>query len=578
MKRLLIAIVSSAIAASVVLPSQASSLDGTYNSVMQVVPPSIPSYGLVIDESLTGGSSTVVSRITASSLKNPLARNKVCRSVSDPHCADMDGLSVQLVLPPCSDGASRMCVEGLEVGTNGSALTKANLDHSVASTPTPADSTIGLAAGGSPSLWKIPSATHAGGSDTYGVIVSVSYFQGIKAPSKLTLQTLSASVVPVAMTPQYGNVAEIKEVVETFGPDKGLINYVVGMKDGATGPRVENLKCLWTELALCAQISSFAKESNVALTLRLNTDLTGWLFGRMKDVNVSTTQLDSKNNTLRIEAKPVDVLAAIGWVPKSEISKNPLIESFQKSIYNPGDGNYERVLAQPSSAWSGSGSSAGGFAGFTAYEPFLKPSQSQGERWLISSMTAGLVFGAQSATGNNASCLANTGKVLGIVTTNSMIYSPGPPELKDGALSYKVAGLHKDFNGEVFKGTYDLAMRSETARCIYGFSNAPIRASVSVLSSDGSTNDIASELVTEKNGWMTLSAKNFTFSSPTIRIKLSQSEKITTSAPAAPAKNEPAAQANNNSAKIKIIVCTKGKSIKKVSGTNPKCPSGFKKK
>ena len=576
MKRLVIALLSAAMMTSVVLPSRAASLDGTYNSVMQVVPPSIPSYGLVIDESLTGGS--VVSRITASSLKNPVARNKVCKSVSDPHCADMDGLSVQLVLPPCSDAASRMCVEGLEVGTNGSALTKATLDHSVASTPTPADSTIGLAAGGSPSLWKIPSAIHAGGSDTYGVLVSVSYFQGIKVPSKLTLQTLSASVVPVAMTPQYGNVAEVKEVVETFGPDKGLINYSVGMKDGATGPRVENLKCLWTELALCAQISSFTKESNVALTLRLNTDLTGWLFGRMKDVNVSTTQLDSKNNTLRVEAKPVDVVAAIGWVPKSEIAKNPLVESFQKSIYNPGDGNYERVLAQPSSAWSGANSSASGFAGFAAYEPFLKPSQSQGERWLISSMTLGLVFGAQSTTGTNASCLANAGKVLGIVTTNSMIYSPGPPELKDGALSYKVAGLHKDFNGEVFKGTYDLAMRSETARCIYGFSNAPIRASVSVLSSDGSTNDIASELVTEKNGWMTLSAKNFTFSSPTIRIKLRQSEKISTSETAAPVKNEPAAQANNNSAKFKVIVCIKGKTIKKVSGTNPKCPSGFKKK
>ncbi len=576
MKRLVIALLSAAMMTSVVLPSRAASLDGTYNSVMQVVPPSIPSYGLVIDESLTGGS--VVSRITASSLKNPVARNKVCKSVSDPHCADMDGLSVQLVLPPCSDAASRMCVEGLEVGTKGSSLIKATLDHSVASTPTPADSTIGLAAGGSPSLWKIPSAIHAGGSDTYGVLVSVSYFQGIKVPSKLTLQTLSASVVPVAMTPQYGNVAEVKEVVETFGPDKGLINYSVGMKDGATGPRVENLKCLWTELALCAQISSFTKESNVALTLRLNTDLTGWLFGRMKDVNVSTTQLDSKNNTLRVEAKPVDVVAAIGWVPKSEIAKNPLVESFQKSIYNPGDGNYERVLAQPSSAWSGANSSASGFAGFAAYEPFLKPSQSQGERWLISSMTLGLVFGAQSTTGTNASCLANAGKVLGIVTTNSMIYSPGPPELKDGALSYKVAGLHKDFNGEVFKGTYDLAMRSETARCIYGFSNAPIRASVSVLSSDGSTNDIASELVTEKNGWMTLSAKNFTFSSPTIRIKLSQSEKISPSEPAAQAKSEPAAQANNNSAKFKVIVCTKGKTIKKVSGTNPKCPSGFKKK
>lgn len=68
MKRLVIALLCAAMMTSVVLPSRAASLDGTYNSVMQVVPPSIPSYGLVIDESLTGGSSTVVSRITASSL------------------------------------------------------------------------------------------------------------------------------------------------------------------------------------------------------------------------------------------------------------------------------------------------------------------------------------------------------------------------------------------------------------------------------------------------------------------------------------------------------------------------------
>ena len=574
MKRLLIAIVSAAIAASVVLPSQASNPLGTYSAVDTVIPPSIASWGLPINESLTGGNLNTFSAIYG--VRNYVT-SKLCKSARDPHCEDMDSLSIQLVLPACTDASSRMCIEGLEVGTNGSALTKATLDHSVASAPTPSDSTIGLAAGGSPTLWKISSATQAGGSDTYGVVVSVSYFQGIKQPSKLKFLTFSASVMPVAMTPQYANVAEAKESIQKFGPYQGLMGIELGQKAGATGPRVENLKCLWTELALCAQISSFAKESNVALALRLNTDLTGWLFGRMKDVDVSTTQLDATNSTLRIEAKPVDVPAAIGWIPKSEISKYPLIESYEKSLPGRGSGGYERVLADPSSAWGGSGSAAGGFAGFTAYEPFLKPSQSQGERWLISSITSDF-FGAQSTTGNNASCLANTGKVLGIVTTNSMIYSPGPPELKDGALSYKVAGLHKDFNGEVFKGTYDLAMRSETARCIYGFSNAPIRASVSVLSSDGSTNDIASELVTEKNGWMTLSAKNFTFSSPTIRIKLSQSEKITTSAPAAPAKNEPAAQANNNLAKIKIIVCTKGKTVKKVSGTNPKCPSGFKKK
>lgn len=35
---------------------------------------------------------------------------------------------------------------------------------------------------------------------------------------------------------------------------------------------------------------------------------------------------------------------------------------------------------------------------------------------------------------------------------------------------------------------------------------------------DGSTQDIATEAVNEKNGWMTLSAKNFTFSAPTTKV------------------------------------------------------------
>jgi hypothetical protein len=50
-----------------------------------------------------------------------------------------------------------------------------------------------------------------------------------------------------------------------------------------------------------------------------------------------------------------------------------------------------------------------------------------------------------------------------------------------------------------------------------------------------------------------LSAYNFTFSAPTIKVSLSQS------------KNQRYA-----------ISCVKGKVTKKVTGTKPKCPRGFK--
>jgi hypothetical protein len=158
------------------------------------------------------------------------------------------------------------------------------------------------------------------------------------------------------------------------------------------------------------------------------------------------------------------------------------------------------------------------------------------------------------------------------VTTNAPIYDSGAPAFNDGSLSYKVAGLHFKADGSVFKGSYDLAIRSDVARCLYGFSNAPIRASVSVLSSDGSTQDVASELVTEKNGWMTLSAKNFTFSQPTIKVKLLQDKPVNSGTET----SKQAAPTVKSVSKLKVINCVKGKTTKKVSGSNPKCPTGYK--
>ncbi|MEI6250964.1 MAG: hypothetical protein WCP54_07390, partial [Actinomycetes bacterium] len=200
--------------------------------------------------------------------------------------------------------------------------------------------------------------------------------------------------------------------------------------------------------------------------------------------------------------------------------------------------------------------------------------QSQGERWLISAGATG-----NGLVGAAGGCFASTDKLLGLVTTNSLIYSPGPPELKDGALIYKVAGLHTTANGDLFKGTYDLAMRSETARCLYNFTKAPIRAEVEVVSSDGSNQNVTTVIQNEKDGWFTLGAYNFTFSQPTIRIKLTQEKAVTpTSVTPTPQASTPGAPANPNKSKTIIITCVKGKTTKKVVGTNPTCPAGYKKK
>ena len=194
--------------------------------------------------------------------------------------------------------------------------------------------------------------------------------------------------------------------------------------------------------------------------------------------------------------------------------------------------------------------------------------------------------------GNWPECITNTSTFNGIVTTNAMLNDVSPARFEDDSLIYDVAGAHEGYDGKVFKGSYDLVMSSEVARCLYNFSSAPIKATISVTSSTGEVQNIATELVNEKNGWLTLSAKNFTFSAPTIRIKLSQDAPISKVAPVATAKEDkqpaPVAEVKEakqpEAAKVlnpvakKTITCTKGKLIKKVSGTTPKCPAGYRRK
>jgi hypothetical protein len=101
-------------------------------------------------------------------------------------------------------------------------------------------------------------------------------------------------------------------------------------------------------------------------------------------------------------------------------------------------------------------------------------------------------------------------------------------------------------------------MSSSVARCIYGFTNAPISATVSITS-DSPEPNVAVTQVFEKAGWLSLNASNFTYSSPTVRVKLSG-----TPVPLIVAK------------KPAKITCTKGKITKVITGS--KCPTGYKKK
>jgi hypothetical protein len=151
------------------------------------------------------------------------------------------------------------------------------------------------------------------------------------------------------------------------------------------------------------------------------------------------------------------------------------------------------------------------------------------------------------------------------------VYDAKPPVFTDGELRYRVAGVHSKPDGNDFKGVYDLVIDSNAARCLYKYSAAPISATVSVTSSSGGEQNIATTVVNERDGWFHLGAYGFGFSSPTLKVKLTQEAPAPSASPA-PSKTTKAAPAK------KTITCVKGKTIKKVTAVNPKCPSGYKKK
>ena len=170
-----------------------------------------------------------------------------------------------------------------------------------------------------------------------------------------------------------------------------------------------------------------------------------------------------------------------------------------------------------------------------------------------------------------------SGKLAGIVSTNSTTYAVGPPTFDSGteSLNYELASAHSTSKGQDFLGTYNLLLDASVARCIYGFSNAPTSATITIIN-DGKEQIVSTTLLKENNGWLSLAAYGFTFSSPTIRVKLTQ-EKPKEMEQAQPQTKIEVAAPTVVKKQVKTITCTKGKTVKKFSGTSPKCPTGYKK-
>jgi len=555
--------------------SQAADLDN-------LIPQPAGSKRIIFSDTIMAGGQDI-SYVNGVIGEHPNTQVVSCTGIRDGVCAKASSLMLNFIVPPCTDASKEtdMCIKDLSFMNSTGTLEKAKLLYEIGTPKFAADLIAKTPVGGSISVWQGNADNNSAGANTYGVRIgiryNVDYNPRTKDPGVAYVFGFDAEIIPVTI--------------------KSGSQYQA--MDGI--PRGGNSECAWTEVGKCAVRQEFGKANQMSITFQIDNRISGWLSGRMTDTAVNFKKLTATTNLLTVTGSPIDVPLGYADLTAAELAQEPdanatfslmgnTISRPQADRLNWQWGPYfmERFKAQ-------STMTPADFKVFEKkylnlgyakiFQKYLKSYPLRNSQWRLLGLDR-----SGFREGNWPECITNTSTFNGIVTTNAMLNDVSPARFEDDSLIYDVAGAHEGYDGKVFKGSYDLVMSSEVARCLYNFSSAPIKATISVTSSTGEVQNIATELVNEKNGWLTLSAKNFTFSAPTIRIKLSQDAPISPATPVAiaPATTEskqPAATTETKqpvAAKVikpaakKLITCTKGKLIKKVSGTNPKCPAGYR--
>jgi len=562
----------------IVFVATASILVGGFSSVHAAVPsigdsgrawsiPNDASLGQHIQQFLDSQPNEVASFLIDNSKRSDSSQDPTCSGPSDPKC-DVKSMFYTAVIPRCQSETDVNCT--VDFGTIDSSGNKTSASFSRyfpnhALNEFQGDATKDVPSGVAGSLYSLPSATHDGGDNYY---VSVVLSSGFTPAGKSNRPDLDVKISPVKIeTSGYfttsGDTLDAGWAKIT-DHNTGVVRWG-GQASGYSG----NQYCVANSAKekLCAQKYAFPADSRFYVSIRLTQLPVGWMHGRLSSPDIKITA-GAGSSTIEIDGNPIAVPSVY------KLYNYVDMPDALKSQYDVKKGGYINspycINTTDYCAGGRSGPSTDPLKRnvIISPEPWRADGMEQLKLWLpyVGDKATALpsFWSARTLTpdemNNSNRCFSDNSKITGIVTTNSTQYSAGPPTLNkvSGTLDYKVASPHFGTTGDVFKGSYDLVMRSDVARCVYGFSKAPINATISVTSADG-TPQIATTVVGEKDGWLYLQAKNFEFSAPTVTAKLTQDAPAVISKPV-----------------VKKITCVKGKVSKVV--TTAVCPVGFKRK
>ena len=396
-----------------------------------------------------------------------------------------------LLMPSCQSATSDNCIESLRVYKLGEDPVAASYLGEAPGTSIKANSAAGIPRSGMPSLFSAGGVNHEGGVDTY----AVQFLQEITIKNgRLSFDFVSVAVMPYTEVSD-SNAKPVNMVSATDKKGRKIFRGEANIRGNA-----------WVGSGVRGELENFAPDTRVSVTIRAPKAHAGWFKGRISKPDISISSFNAKTNRITVDASVVEVprIAAVvdinGWTPElAKIfpdGKQRMLSGESTGVGSSVEDNASWVKALTRAA----GDRAAGIT--TVWNYSTLPSWARG----------------------NSPCLSDSSRVIGIVSTNAAVYDGKAPLFQNGFLNYQVSGMHYLPDGFTkARGTYDLVMRSDVARCLYGFPRTPLSATVQVVNDRGSKT-FATSVVGEKDGWLKLGAYNFTFSNKTIKVKITKAK------------------------------------------------------
>jgi hypothetical protein len=493
---------------------------------------------------------------------------RLCKSLEE--CSDEKDFYYVAFLPFCEDGSTTNCILDVNAtSASGQAIkySKRTYFPKVGAKEFLGNPKFQLPSGSTASVVEFPTLTNGAGTNTYSVGVYViqrfSVTNWAQGTFTSTDPSILANIAAVQLVNGDYKARVTKQITDSYG--RLNLDYM------ALG---NNIECTVIEDGICGKPVAFPDNSSFALKLRLNAKTHGWMHGRLANAQISILGESANGVDVQISGSPSKIPSVL-----AETTIDKVTESIWATVVG---GTIPANYGQPggmSPFLQIVASNRGTFMmnTFKAMQPFMTDKAvAMPYIWSVRSVERSQVVIA--AGQKSLDCLyangGDKGKILGFINTNATAYVSGPPTFNEQtqSLDYSVAAPHFAKDGSVFKGHYSIQLDANTARCMFGLKGTNLKATLSILNDKGENNIITS-VAKEDKGWFNFSVAGFTFSSPTIRLKLEEVAQptITSSPSPTPAARKPAVA-------LKKITCVKGKTVKTVSGVNPKCPSGFKKK